>query len=418
MKKIVASVGLVALGASGLQTAQAQGLLGPDASKPWSVALSLRGFYDDNVSTAPSNSGLDTETFGYEISPSFKLGWNLTQTTIQLGYTFTMKYYENRPVQHADKTDFTHQVNALVDHRFSERLSASISDSFVIGQEPDLLRAQNTLSGFQRISGDNIRNYGSLKVVGQITSTVGASVGYDNAYYNYDDDLFSASLDRMEHSIPLEAFLQLQPQTRVLVGYRFRDVGYDGDLFLDAPANTISSDQRNVRSHTGYAGIDHNLTQDLLLSARAGAQYSDYYNDPNSDNEVTPYVQASARYSYAQESYVELGVTYDRSATDLVGYDGNSFTTDAQSLVVYGSLNHKLGSKLYGSVTAQFQDSEYHGGSFDKTEELFFLAGVNLEYRFNQNFSANVGYNFDRLDSDAGRSFSRNRVYLGVTARY
>ena len=74
MKKIVASVGLVALGASGLQTVQAQGLLGPDDSKPWSVALTLRGFYDDNVSS--STKGFEQETLGYEVSPSFKVGWD------------------------------------------------------------------------------------------------------------------------------------------------------------------------------------------------------------------------------------------------------------------------------------------------------------------------------------------------------
>jgi hypothetical protein len=50
---------------------------------------------------------------------------------------------------------------------------------------------------------------------------------------------------------------------------------------------------------------------------------------------------------------------------------------------------------------------------------MFYLLGLNLEYRFNSNFSADVGYNYDRLESDlGGRSFDRNRVYLGITATY
>ena len=56
MKKIVASVGLVALGASALQTASAQALVGPDASKPWSVSATIRGFYDDNPGTVANDA--------------------------------------------------------------------------------------------------------------------------------------------------------------------------------------------------------------------------------------------------------------------------------------------------------------------------------------------------------------------------
>src|SRR5262249_45623385 len=57
MKKIVASVGLVALGASGVQTAFAQDF-SADNSKPWSISATLRGFYDDNVNTWPNNQPL------------------------------------------------------------------------------------------------------------------------------------------------------------------------------------------------------------------------------------------------------------------------------------------------------------------------------------------------------------------------
>ena len=54
MKKIVASVGLVALGASGINAVQAQDVSSPPPEKPWNVSASLRGFYDDNYVTAPT----------------------------------------------------------------------------------------------------------------------------------------------------------------------------------------------------------------------------------------------------------------------------------------------------------------------------------------------------------------------------
>ena len=79
---------------------------------------------------------------------------------------------------------------------------------------------------------------------------------------------------------------------------------------------------------------------------------------------------------------------------------------------------------------AQLQNSTYNGGALENEADMYYLLGLSLEYRFSPNFSASVGYNYDRLDSSsvidstqlantgAQRSFDRNRVYLGVTATY
>src|SRR5437867_6973985 len=99
MKKIVASVGLVALGASGVQAASPSPF-NTDAAKPWSVAATLRGFYDDNYQTLPKDAvlapGTHRQSLGFEVSPSATLNWQLEQTTIGLSYAYALKYYENR----------------------------------------------------------------------------------------------------------------------------------------------------------------------------------------------------------------------------------------------------------------------------------------------------------------------------------
>ena len=59
-----------------------------------------------------------------------------------------------------------------------------------------------------------------------------------------------------------------------------------------------------------------------------------------------------------------------------------------------------------------------NGGQFNNQSERYYLVGLNLAYHFNPHFSAEMGYNYDKLDSDAGRTFDRNRVYMGVTASY
>src|SRR5205807_9964209 len=92
MKKIFASVGLVALSASGLKAALIPGL--DDPNKPWSVAATLRGFYDDNRATAPSDSGAKQGSFGFEISPSVSIDLRWEPTTLRAWYVYSYKWYE------------------------------------------------------------------------------------------------------------------------------------------------------------------------------------------------------------------------------------------------------------------------------------------------------------------------------------
>ncbi|HTL58433.1 MAG TPA: outer membrane beta-barrel protein [Candidatus Limnocylindrales bacterium] len=447
MKKIVASVGLVALGASGIQTASAQVVGTPDNSKPWSVSATLRGFYDDNTATVPDNvplaPGQKKQTFGYEIEPQAALVWSVEQTSVNLGFLYSLKYYENRPPGSADHIDQAFTFNAGLTHDFSERFKARVNDSFVIGQEPDMLRAGNAFATFQRVSGDNIRNYGSIGADAQIGPEFGIGAGYDNAYYDYKDtgetllpsfDIqpsLAGMLNRIENRFHIEGLYQILPETKALIGYQFTDIDYNADEFIGGNVldnllfgtPLVKSDVRNSRQHTGYLGAIHNFSPDLSGSIRAGASYTDYYNDSAADNPITPYVNLSLRYTYLPQSYVEGGFSYDRNATDVVGLlalSGNgSVTLDAESAVVYATLNHRITPQLFGHVTAQYQNSKYNGGTADGKSDNFFLAGVELEYRFNQWIAAHAGYDFDRLDSDLPfRSFSRNRVYIGVTASY
>jgi len=92
MKKIVASVGLAALGAA---SAQGQAVPGqtPAMPKPWSDSLTLRGFYDDNLNTATSGSPEKTGVFGFEVSPSVGYQWAPTpQTHLSAAYVSSIKY--------------------------------------------------------------------------------------------------------------------------------------------------------------------------------------------------------------------------------------------------------------------------------------------------------------------------------------
>jgi len=441
MKKIVASVGLVALGASALDSASAQVLTSPDSSKPWSISATLRGFYDDNTATVPNSyptsalDGAHRGSWGWEVSPAAALAWSVEQTTLNLGMLYSLKYYQDTQPFTSSHSDQVFTFNAGLDHTFSERYKVRVNDSFVIGQEPDLLRSGDSFSTFQYVSGDNIRNYGSIAFDAQFTPEFGMDLGYDNSLYDYKDrgatvsggqiqPSVAGSLNRIENIAHIEGLYNIRPQTKVLLGAMYTDIDYNANELIGGSVlgpfvfNPVYSDYRNSRMTTGYAGVENNFTPELKGSFRIGASYVDFYN-ANADSKTSPYISGSLSYTYAPQSAVTFGSSYSRNPTDVIGLSANNnLTLDAESQVLYVNVNHRITPKLFGSLMGQFQNSKYYGGAYDSKTEQFFLVGLDVEYRFNQYLSSHVGYNYDNLGSELGRHYDRNRVYFGVTATY
>jgi len=424
MNRIYASLGLAAIGVASIQSVQAQST---DPSRPWSVSASLRGFYDDNVNTVESSAD-KIESFGFEVSPSISLFLPLERTTISAGYTYAYKWYEKEINNQDGHDDQTHTIAAQLRHAFSERFLMSVQDAFVIGQEPDTLRVANSgLDTFQRISGDNIRNYGDIVFNAQITRLFGVEVGYANALFDYDDDSpggYSALLDRLENTPHVNARWTMRPDTIGIVGYAFNWTDYTADLPLqNIPGYPFMSDTRNYRSHYGYVGLEHTFRPDVVGTVKGGVRYSDFYNSPGDESNLSPYGQASLRWTYAKESFLDFGLSYDLTSTDQYTYDvlNNSMTVGAESLVAYIALTHRILPKLYGSLVFNYQHSTFIGGYYDNKTQDYYSFGANLEYRFNRYVSANVGYNFDDVCSDpeiTNGNFDRNRAYIGATFTY
>lgn len=454
MNRIVASVGLVALGASALSSASGQQVSSPDNSKPWSIAATLRGFYDDNTGTiskdTPVPPGDKRSSFGFEFAPSGMWSWSpQEQTSFNLGALYSVKYYLDKPPFSADHTDQAFTFSAGANHAFSEQLKARVNDSFVIGQEPDMLQAGNSYATFTRIPGDNIRNYGSIALDWQAAPKFGLSFGYDNAYYDYAhntvgtvpagfNDAFgspvynivpslAATLNRIENRAHVEGLYQVLPETKALIGYQFTDFSYTGDQLIGGyydplfglVYSPVYSQDRNMRQHTVYAGVIHNFLPELTGSIRAGASYVDFYNDPSTSPYYTPYALMSLKYAYAKESSLEVGFSYDQSASDVVGFSNGTFTQSSEAAVAFANVMHRITPQLFASLIFQFQNTMYHGGTFDNVADQYYMLGLDLEYRFTANFSAHTGYNYDELVSEIhGRGYDRNRVYIGVTASY
>jgi predicted porin len=442
MKHVFTSAGVLAFGAISLHAYDPQ-LTRQTTGRPWSVAAVVRGFYDDNVTTSPDKTLVGGKTvrpqdsFGLEVSPSAHLNLPLEQTFISLGYVYSLRWYEDRDPH---DTDQAHEFNGKLRHQIDARQDIGIDDSFVVTSEPTVVDRSAIVTApiRTRTDSDVMHNNGAIEYNAGLSQQFALSFGYVNSWYDYEQENIrvtpraplgsagtfgsrSALLDRMEHLIRADARYQVNPKLVGLVGYIFQFSDYTGDELITP---LLKSDARDSFTHYIYVGGDYDVTAKLRTSLRIGGQFTDYFE--THENSANPYADASLTYVYLPGSSVQVGVRHSRSATDVAAADKKGRPTlDAESTSVYGQLNHRITRNLTGSLTAQFQNSEFNDGANDGKSEDFYLVGLNLDYRFNQHFSAEVGYNYDLLDSDIkgtggldARSYDRNRVYIGLRASY
>jgi len=428
MKKFFICVGLAAAGTASLKADYAPGLSSMETTKFWSVSGTLRGFYDDNYSTSPN--GAKQGSAGVEISPSASVNVPLQQTELGLRYTYGLYYYQERRNQGNDPYDQSHELDLWVDHAFTERWQGTIHDTMAIGQEPTLLTPGGgpTAQPF-REEGNNLVNSAVVALTTDWTRLFSTVLTYDNDFYDYQQDDGNAAspsqaglLNRIDQSVALDLQWSVAPETIALVGYQFEWVDFTGNEQVAQspvyPFNYYYSDSRNNYSDILYVGLQHAFLPNLNVSAKVGFQDTINYDDATPAF-VTPYAVATASYTYAPGSYVQLGVTHQQNATYVVAPSSSGkITQSQQSTVVSASVNHQITDKLIGSVIGLVQLSTFDEGAYNNGNEDLYSLGLNLTYAFNQHFSAEVGYNFDDLQTVVGDGYSRNRVYLGVSAAY
>lgn len=432
MKRILTCAGLAAVGAVSLQ-AQSAGDAQP--AKPWNVSANVRGFYDDNYLTAPSNrsDGGVTKEGSWGAAVGASVGYDIVSdvTTLASKLAYDGRWYAAR-----DEDTIDHSILFDLDlkHSFSERYKLDVKDSFVYSIEPMLLAPDNAPSAtFLRASGTGYRNNGRIDFTAGMTEKFSVDLFYSNGLYQYEDDgtsTWSAVLDRMENTPGVDLRYQVQPSTSALVGYKYSWVDYTSDSKLYSPTDPSPYNDPSIRnntSHFAYVGGEHNFNTRLTAQAKVGIQITEFTNvpEPADDSSVGPYADASIGYQYSEGSRIVLGVIHARTPTDVATYSGqlpsgeNPTTLDTSATTTYLAVVHRITAKLIATGRAQWQMSEFNGGTVDGESDNYYALEANLAYELTKYVFAEAGYSFDRLDSDLeNRSFSRNRVWLGFRGSF
>jgi hypothetical protein len=432
MKKLFVSAGLLAIGAASLHADEyAPDLTAMDASKPWSISGTFRGFYDDNFTTSPN--GQKQGSAGFELSPQLNFVMPLQQTELGLRYTYGLYYYQQRENQGSNPIDQSHEVDLWVDHAFTQRWEGKIQDSFTSQQDPQLT-ASGTAFPY-RVEGNNIQNVGTISAHTEWSMLFSTDVAYQNTWVDYQDNTGTllnpspvALLNQDNHSAWVTLNYQYLPDLAFLVNYTFTWTDYTGNEQIGInPLNSgiYHSADRNQISHDISVGVQYAMTANLSITAQAGFVYSDNYNLPSFDsqnpNSYQPSANIAATYTYLPGDYVQVGFTQSEASaamSDIDSFNG-SLTLYQETSVIYATINHQITPKLTGSLTGHYQYSSFVSGGANGQVQNWYTVGLNLAYAFTPFLSADAGYNFYYL-TKAGQlnGYSRNIGYASVTASF
>lgn len=422
MKNIFTTAGVAAIAVAGFQATCAAQTVTVDDSKWWQVSASLRGFYDDNYTIAPKP--FDRESFGFEVRPGFEVGNKGEQHLIKLGAVYSGRWFEDRE---GDEWDHGFMADLNGEYQLTENHVIRLNDNFSYTSEPTLLDRGSVVT-LLRADGTNIRNLGDLSYTGQLTRLLGLTFGYVNTFYDFENSgagSYSALLDRLEHQFKAETRWTISPTLVGVFGYWYEIVGFTGDELISAtPGSTLTSDSRDSHSHYIVGGADYTVSPHCFVSVRGGAQNVTYDNIPGEPNEWNPFADVNTTFEYLEGSFFRVGFKYGRNRTDFPGEYGaiNSYdqlTLDEETATGYGTISHKLTEKLRAQASGQLQYGTFNGGGLDNQAECLYILGASLVYDLNQYLALEGGYNYDRVDSDdANRSYSRNRVFLGVRGQF
>src|SRR5439155_10832441 len=183
----------------------------------------------------------------------------------------------------------------------------------------------------------------------------------------------------------------------VLVGeYRFETINYD-----TAPTDSTS--------HFLLAGINHNLTEHLIVHARAGESFRSLENEGSM---ASPYFESVVDYVSSNHSL---------SWTSSYGFE-NPTATGATSTKTWRTgltLTYDLTSRLTSTAGVYYHHDENTGGTGSTGTQDSFDLTLGLRYTINKHFTLNLDYNHTTLSSlGSTPGYSQNRYFGGLTYTY
>jgi len=349
----------------------------------------LRVEYDDNVFLTEDD---EQDSFKLIEEVELFLNMNLDQTFVSLRYRPSYVYWTDRD---PDDNDFNHDIDFVLSHNFTPRLSLNLKDTFRIAELPELIDRGTVF----RENNDFVYNAadGTLAYLLNPKTRLEAAGRYNILRYDENDvaeredyDLYVAGLN-LRH--------QMVPETALLGELRYEVADY----------------KNNERGSDGYqagGALEQTFSPNLLGNLRLGYQYKEF-DDAKVDDTDSPYVDASLTILPSPATRLSVGGGYAMYETDVFPY------TNQDQFKAYLSLAHDLTARLALYLSTTYIMSAYDAEESlsdevagDGDEDIFQLS-AKVAYRLNRSNTLEANWQFIDLGSDVREEYTRNRVGLG-----
>lgn len=361
-----------------------------EQGKAWSASLRGGVSYDSNIFGAPSN---EIHSWVYSVSPQLKYNQSVTsQLFVSAGYELDMDYFDNRP---GTKTLFSHLFNGRAAYAFSPVTTFDLSDTYDISKNPSALLAGVPVNTDQSFKSNQLDAHLATSPLPK----AGVLFKFRSTNYRYDGSFLAGQLDRTENLFGLEGNYAVLPEIKAAAEYRYQEINYD-----------TAGGTKDKTSHFFLAGADYALGKQYTASFRAGFEDRSRKSQRST---TTPYAELSAKYDYADHSFVSAGYAYSlEEVSDVVTY------TDEKVNQFFLNVQHALSALVIASASLDYEPSVLQGRrGFRNADETTTRLGLALTYLPTKNWALTASYDYDQVSSDVkSREFTRNRT--GVNATY
>ena len=350
---------------------------------PIQITAGVDAGYDDNATLTPSGKG--SLFVGENVVLTYNRPGEATQFYV-LGIGRFDQYFN------VSRNDVDGNVTMSLTHNFSTRLSFYASIFAAYQTAPNFrsnVGPENVVSDHFYTTDIFSLTYHWFPRFSMITSYTFNRVKYAQAS-------IGDSQDRVENTLSEKFQFSLTRRTNLIGEYRFEPINYD-----TAPTDSTT--------HFILAGIDHNLTEHLIVHAHAGESFRSLENEAST---ASPYLESVVDYVSSNHSL---------SWTSSYGFESPTAAgvTTTKTWRTGLKLTYGLTSRLTSTAGVYYHHDENTGGTSSTGTQDSFDLTLGLLYTINKHFSLGLNYNHTTVGSQGSTpGYSENRYFGGVTYTY
>ena len=285
---------------------------------------------------------------------------------------------QTRPTmrQTLSNDDVNTNLTLSLTHIFSTRLSFDATVSAAYQTEPNF----KTNVGPQNVRSNHFNTTDTFSLAYHWLPRFTTITSYTFKRVKYDDASIGMFQDRVENTFGEVFQFSRSSRTNLVVDYRFQTVNYD-----TAPNNSIT--------HYALAGIDHHLTEHLVLNVRGGETFRSI--DTGTDT-IDPYFEGSLAYTGSRSSLIW---------TASYGVEDPSVDGAVSSITLRTGLafSYNLSARISATAAVYYNHADNQGmissGTGSVGSQDSFDLSLGLRYTINQHFAVHVDYSHSSVTS-------------------